>query len=86
MSTTPLAGRRCWICRRCSRGRCVQYLGDMGGDVAKVEDIGSGDETRQWPPFRRDAHGDSAGAVFPSANRNKRSIAIDWRQAAGREC
>jgi crotonobetainyl-CoA:carnitine CoA-transferase CaiB-like acyl-CoA transferase len=86
MSTTPLAGLKVLDLSKVLAGPlCAQYLGDMGADVIKVEDIAGGDETRQWPPFRRDAHGDTAGAVFLSANRNKRSIAIDLRQAAGRD-
>jgi len=86
MSATPLAGLKVLDLSKVLAGPlCAQYLGDMGADVIKVEDTGSGDETRHWPPFRRDAQGRSAGAVFLSANRNKRSIAIDLRQAAGRD-
>ncbi len=60
---------------------CAQYLGDMGAEVIKVEPIGIGDETRGWPPFR----GAGLGAVFLSANRNKRSIAVDLKTDRGRE-
>jgi crotonobetainyl-CoA:carnitine CoA-transferase CaiB-like acyl-CoA transferase len=59
---------------------CAQYLGDMGADVIKVEAYTDGDDTRRWPPFRGDD-----GTVFLSANRNKRSIAVDLKSAAGRE-
>ncbi len=58
---------------------CTQYLSDLGAEVIKVEPTGSGDETRRWPPFRN-----GQGAVFLSANRNKRSIAIDLKTDAGR--
>jgi crotonobetainyl-CoA:carnitine CoA-transferase CaiB-like acyl-CoA transferase len=58
---------------------CTQYLSDLGADVIKVEPTGNGDETRRWPPFRG-----GQGAVFLSANRNKRSIAIDLKTDAGR--
>jgi crotonobetainyl-CoA:carnitine CoA-transferase CaiB-like acyl-CoA transferase len=60
---------------------CAQYLGDLGAEVIKVETIGQGDDTRWWPPFP--AAG--LGTVFLSANRNKRSIAIDLKTAKGRE-
>jgi formyl-CoA transferase len=60
---------------------CAQYLGDLGAEVIKVETVGQGDETRGWPPFP--AHG--LGTVFLSANRNKRSIAIDMKTEEGRE-
>lgn len=56
----------------------------MGADVIKVESTGSGDETRGWPPFRS-ADGANTGAIFLSANRNKRSIAVDLASPAGVE-
>jgi crotonobetainyl-CoA:carnitine CoA-transferase CaiB-like acyl-CoA transferase len=59
---------------------CTQYLGDLGADVIKVEPCVIGDDTRRWPPFR-----DDTGAVFLSANRNKRSLAIDLKTAVGKE-
>jgi crotonobetainyl-CoA:carnitine CoA-transferase CaiB-like acyl-CoA transferase len=58
---------------------CTQYLSDLGADIIKVEPTGSGDETRRWPPFRG-----GQGAVFLSANRNKRSIAVDLKTESGR--
>jgi crotonobetainyl-CoA:carnitine CoA-transferase CaiB-like acyl-CoA transferase len=58
---------------------CTQYLSDMGADVIKVEPPGTGDETRGWPPFR-----EGFGAVFLSANRGKRSIALDLKSLEGR--
>jgi crotonobetainyl-CoA:carnitine CoA-transferase CaiB-like acyl-CoA transferase len=60
---------------------CAQYLGDLGADVIKVETVGQGDETRGWPPFPAPG----LGTVFLSANRNKRSIAVDMKTAKGRE-
>ena len=62
---------------------CAQYLGDMGADVIKIETPGQGDETRHWPPFR-DAGQDKTGAVFLSANRNKRSLCLDLKSGQGR--
>lgn len=60
---------------------CSQYLGDLGADIIKVEPVGLGDETRGWPPFR--AAG--LGTVYLSANRNKRSIALDMKSDEGRK-
>jgi crotonobetainyl-CoA:carnitine CoA-transferase CaiB-like acyl-CoA transferase len=60
---------------------CAQYLGDLGADIIKVETVGQGDETRGWPPFP----GPGLGTVFLSANRNKRSIAVDMKTEKGRE-
>ncbi|NYT64263.1 CoA transferase [Alcaligenaceae bacterium] len=56
---------------------CTQYLADMGAEVIKVEAL-NGDDTRRWPPFH-----DGDGTVFLSANRNKRSIALDLKTPEG---
>ena len=59
----------------------TQMLGDLGADVWKIERPGPGDETRAWgPPWVGEQ-----SAYFLSVNRNKRSAAIDLRDAAGRE-
>lgn len=55
---------------------CTMTLGDLGAHVIKVERPGTGDETRGWgPPF--DERGQSA--YFLSTNRNKLSVALDFR-------
>ena len=67
---------------------CGQVLADMGADVIKVEKPDLGDDTRQWgPPFLRDSDGsDSADAAyFHSANRGKKSIAIDITTPKGQD-
>lgn len=59
---------------------CTQMLGDLGADVIKVERPGRGDDTRHWGPnYVQDSEGNDTGesAYFVSANRNKRSVAID---------
>ncbi|MDZ3994406.1 CaiB/BaiF CoA-transferase family protein [Pseudomonas sp. Teo4] len=63
-----------------------QILADLGADVIKVERPGSGDDTRAWgPPFLKDARGESTSeaAYYLSANRNKRSVTIDFTQPEG---
>lgn len=65
-----------------------QMLADLGADVVKVERPEVGDDTRAWgPPYLQDADGrdTSEAAYFLSANRNKRSITIDFTQAAGQQ-
>ncbi len=58
----------------------TMLLGDFGARVIKVEQPGSGDDTRRWgPPFT--ANGESA--YFFSANRNKESITIDLKHPQG---
>lgn len=60
---------------------CTMWLGDAGARVIKVEEAGRGDETRRWgPPFAG-----SESAYFLSLNRNKESVALDLKTAAGRE-
>ena len=59
---------------------CTMLLADMGARVIKVERPGDGDETRAWgPPF---VAGESA--YFLGTNRNKESIALDFKQTDGR--
>ena len=64
---------------------CTQYLGDMGAEVIKVEDVEGGDEARSWPMFRDGAQDQRTSTGFLSVNRNKRAIAIDLKTVAGHE-
>ena len=67
---------------------CTQILGDLGADIVKIEKPGAGDDTRAWgPPFLKDAQGNDTAesAYYLSANRNKRSAAIDLAQPEGQE-
>ena len=60
---------------------CSMMLGDLGADVIKVEQPGSGDETRGWgPPFSADGQ----SAYFLAINRNKKSIALELSEEADR--
>ncbi len=62
-----------------------QTLADYGAEVIKVERPGSGDDTRRWgPPFVKDAEGNPGDAAYyHSANRGKKSVAIDITTAEG---
>jgi crotonobetainyl-CoA:carnitine CoA-transferase CaiB-like acyl-CoA transferase len=57
----------------------TQLLADHGADVIKMERPGAGDWSRSWGPFVRDV-----SLPFANLNRNKRSVAIDLKQPAGR--
>jgi crotonobetainyl-CoA:carnitine CoA-transferase CaiB-like acyl-CoA transferase len=60
---------------------CAMLLGDFGADVIKVERPGVGDQSRGWgPPFVG-----SESAYFLGANRNKRSVALNYDHPAGAE-
>ena len=76
-----LDGIRVIDCSRVLAGPfCGMLLSDLGADVIKVEDTGSGDESRTWPP-----HKDGEAAAYLVINRNKRDIALDLKSAAGVE-
>lgn len=51
---------------------CSMYLGDFGADIMKIERIGTGDQSREWGPFKNDF-----SAYFAAFNRNKKSIAMN---------
>jgi crotonobetainyl-CoA:carnitine CoA-transferase CaiB-like acyl-CoA transferase len=60
---------------------CAMLLGDFGADVIKVEKPGVGDQSRSWgPPFVG-----SESAYYLAANRNKKSITLNYDQARGAE-
>ncbi len=63
----------------------TQMLGDLGADVIKVEKPGPGDDTRSWgPPFTTAPDGSqSDAAYYLAANRNKRSVTIDFAKPEG---
>jgi len=83
----PLIGIRVLDLSRVLAGpSCTQLLGDLGADVIKIERPGVGDETRTWgPPFVRDPEGQetSESGYYLSANRNKRSVTIDFAKPDG---
>jgi len=59
---------------------CTMCLGDFGADVIKVESAPKGDMTRVWPPHDR-----GISTYYLSANRNKRDIAVNFRDPKGLE-
>lgn len=77
---TALGGIRIVELARLLPGNLVtQMLGDLGADVIKVEQPGTGDPMRAFPPMgRRDS------GVFLVSNRNKRSITVDLKTDGGR--
>jgi len=85
----PLTGIRVLDLTRVLAGPwCTQNLADLGADVIKIERPGAGDDTRAWgPPYLQDEQGldTSEAAYYLSANRNKRSVALDIATERGAE-
>ncbi|MEM7428474.1 MAG: CaiB/BaiF CoA-transferase family protein [Pseudomonadota bacterium] len=86
-SAGPLEGVRVLDLTRILAGPTAsQLLGDYGADIIKVERPGVGDDTRSWgPPYvtGKDGKPTRESAYYLSANRNKRSVAIDIADPEG---
>ena len=65
----------------------TQLLADLGAEVIKIERPGEGDDTRGWgPPFvMGQAESELFSAYYLSANRGKKSVAVDFSTPEGRE-
>ena len=75
----PLAGVRVLdLSRLLPGGYTTQMLADLGADVLKIEEPGSGDYARTMPPFAR-----TVGQAFLAVNRDKRSVALNLKHPAG---
>ena len=77
----PLSGVRVLDLTRLLPGPvCTLHLADLGADVIKVEDTGAGDYARTLG-----ASTGAPSAFFRMVNRNKRSVALDLKDARGRD-
>lgn len=80
-ATGPLAGLRILDLSSVVSGpMAAMVLADQGADVIKVEPPGWGDGIRYLGATHQ-----GVSAIFCMINRNKRSIAIDWKRPAGAE-
>jgi crotonobetainyl-CoA:carnitine CoA-transferase CaiB-like acyl-CoA transferase len=59
---------------------CAMQLADLGADVVKIENPNGGDQVRSSAPLI-----DGEGSAFVRLNRNKRSLAVDLKNAEGKE-
>ncbi len=75
----PLAGLKVLDLSRLLPGPyATLVLADLGAQVDKLEEPGSGDYTRHSPPMK-----DDTSALFLGLNRNKRSIGVDLKSPDG---
>ena len=83
----PLAGLRVLDLTRLLPGPMASmHLADLGAEVIKIEDTGRGDYARAMGPDERAAAGrDGDSLFFRMINRNKKSLRLDLKQAAGVE-
>lgn len=77
----PLSGFRVLdLTRFLSGPYCTMVLADYGADVIKIEQPGTGDDSRRMAPKTHDE-----SFPFAMANRGKRSVSIDLKSDRGRE-
>ncbi len=62
---------------------CTMLLADAGAEVIKIERPGRGDPRRDIPPFV-EADGVKKAGGYLAYNRNKKSLALNLREEAGR--
>ncbi|KAH8104618.1 CAIB/BAIF family enzyme [Cristinia sonorae] len=70
----------------------TMLLADLGADVIKIEEVSKGDDTRHWHPPTAPLVQDAPepdlpaeSAYFLGANRNKRSITVNFKKPEGLE-
>ncbi|MDZ4251858.1 MAG: CaiB/BaiF CoA-transferase family protein [Sulfuritalea sp.] len=82
----PLTGLRILDLTRLLPGPvATMHLADLGAEVIKIEDTGAGDYARAMGPGEREAGGNGDSLFFRLVNRNKKSLRLDLKQAAGVE-
>jgi len=64
---------------------CTMLLADAGAEVIKIERPGRGDPRRAIPPYATDSQGRRVAGGFIGYNRNKKSLALNLREEAGRQ-
>ena len=64
---------------------CTLLLADSGAEVIKVERPGRGDPRRSIPPYADNERGQRVAGGFIGYNRNKKSLALNLREEAGRQ-
>lgn len=63
---------------------CAKLLADLGAEVIKIEDPGSGDEARRRGPFPKDVPHPERSALFLYLNTNKKGITLNLHTETGK--
>lgn len=65
---------------------CTMLLADLGAEIIKIETPGLGDYMRLIPPFVENKEtGETISAAYLMVNRNKKSVALNFRNVRGKE-
>lgn len=64
---------------------CTMMLADMGATVIKIEIPEGGDDTREYPPFRKNRNGEEESLYFANINRNKMGVTLNLKTPEGKK-
>ncbi len=64
---------------------CARLLADLGAEVIKIENPGSGDEARHRPPFVADKPDPERSLLFLYTNTSKLGVTLDVASSEGRQ-
>ena len=82
----PLAGLRVLdLGTRIAAPFCAGLLGEMGADVVKIEQPGSGDFMREIGPFVPGNDGNPYSLFWAVEGRGRRSVTLDLRKPEGQD-
>ncbi len=83
----PLDGTRVIDLSRLLPGPyATMLLADLGAEIIKIETPGLGDYMRLIPPFVENKEtGETISAAYLMVNRNKKSVALNFRNARGKQ-
>ncbi|MFA7248132.1 MAG: CoA transferase [Dehalococcoidia bacterium] len=64
---------------------CTKLMADYGADVIKIEQPGTGDPSRHFPPYYHDQPDQEGSLHFLYLNTSKRSVTLDLKTERGRQ-
>ena len=64
---------------------CTKLMADLGAEVIKIEEPGTGDESRQYGPFPKDTPHPEKSGLFLYLNTNKKGITLNVKTHEGQK-